>query len=153
MLGTHPYSMWEKKVSIMLPVPKVLLFVCDAKEKAVLQQTLAQHAELTWVSTPQEMTQQLARASFDVVVSARNCCMMSWKEVLEEVRQLNASLPVIILSQTAQPEEWEEVLAAGAFDLLGIPCYDREPLFLVEHAAVSYEARLRQNHGLFQAAS
>jgi len=130
----------------MLPVPKVLLLVCDAGEQAVLQQTLAAHAELTWVSNPHEMAQQLKQASYDVVVCARTLCVGNWKEVLKEVRLLNANLPVIILSQNAKEEEWEEVLAAGAFDLLGLPSYyEREPLFVMEHAVASYEARVRQS--------
>ena len=132
----------------MLPVPKVLLVVCDAGEQAILQQTLAHHAELTWVCSPREMSQQLERSSFDVVVCARTLCIGNWKEVLEEVRQFNPNLPVIILSQTAQEEEWEEVLAAGAFDLLGplSSHSELEPLFVLEHAVASYEARLRQSN-------
>jgi DNA-binding NtrC family response regulator len=111
-----------------------------------LQQTLASYAELTWVCNPREMFQQLEQSNFDVVVCARHLCMGNWREVLEEVRQFNPNLPVIIHSQTAKEEEWEEVLAAGAFDLLGTPCYEREPFFVVEHAVASYEARLRQSN-------
>jgi DNA-binding NtrC family response regulator len=123
----------------------VLLLVCDPGEQAILQQTLAPHAELTWVCTPEELSQQLEECSFDVVVCARRLCLGSWRGVLEEVRQFNPNLPVIIHSQSTSEEEWEEVLAAGAFDLLGVPYYDQEPLFMLEHAVASYEARLRQN--------
>ena len=137
----------EKRVN-MLPVPKVLLLVSDAGEQAVLQQTLAPHATLTWVSNPTELFRQLEQSSFDVVVCARTLSMGNWREVLEEVRQFNPNLPVIILSPTAREEEWEEALAAGAFDLLGPPYYEREPLFVVEHAVASYEARVRQSNAL-----
>jgi len=44
------------------------------------------------------------------------------------------------------------VLAAGAFDLLGLPYYEGEPLFVVEHAVASYEARLRQTNARLQLA-
>ena len=136
----------------MLPVPKLLLLVCDADEQAILQQTLAHHAELTWVSNPQEMFQQLEQSSFDAVFCTRTLCNGYWREVLEVVREFNPNLPVIILSQTTTAEEWEEVLAAGAFDLLSPPFYEREPLFVVEHAVASYEARLRQNNARLQLA-
>ena len=137
----------EKRVK-MLPVPKVLLLVSDAGEQAVLQQTLAPHVELTWVSSPPELFRQLEQSSFDVVFCSRTLSMGNWREVLEEVRQFNPNLPVIILSPTAREDEWEEVLAAGAFDLLGPASYEREPLFVVEHAVASYEARLRQSNAL-----
>ena len=130
----------------ILSVPKVLLLVCDAGAQAILQQTLAPHAELTWVSNPQEMSRQLGQAGYDVVVCARDLCVGNWKDVLEEVRRLNVNLPVIILSPNAQEEEWEEVLAAGAFDLLGLPYYEQEPLDVVEHAVASYEARVLHDH-------
>jgi len=124
----------------------VLLLVCDAGEQAVLQQTLAAHAELTWVYNPHEMFQQLEQSGYDVVVCARALSMGNWREVLEEVRRINANLPVIILSSTDKEEEWEEVLAAGAFDLLGFPYYERELPFVVEQAVASYEARIRQSN-------
>lgn len=136
----------------MLPIPKVLLFVCDASEKAVLQRALAPHAELTWVCSPQEVAQQLEKVDYDVVFCARTLFMGSWREVLEEVQLLNPNLPVIVLSQTASATEWEDVLAAGAFDLLAPARDERALLSVMEHAVVSHEARLWHGHDIPQTA-
>lgn len=145
------FSIQEQRLN-MMQVPKVLLFVCEASEKAILQQTLAPHAELTWVCHPQEMTQQLEKALYDVVFCARTFFNMSWRDVLEQVRQINPDLPVIILAESAEDEEWEEVLATGAFDLLSIP-YDEQRLVpMATPAAVSYEAALRHDNAGLQMA-
>ena len=92
----------------MLPVLKVLLFVCDNSEREKLQQTLTSHAELTWASNPQEMTHQLGQANYDVVLCARTFLGGTWRGILEEVLLLDPNLPVIILSRTANEGEWAE---------------------------------------------
>jgi CheY-like chemotaxis protein len=126
----------------MLPVPKLLLFISDAGEQAILQETLVPYADLTWVSNPLEMALLLMRSRYDVVVIDHTFS----REALEEVRLLNPSLPVITISPSARQEEWEEVLAAGAFDLLGLPSCGRVPPFAVEPAEASYEASVLQSN-------
>ena len=126
----------------MLRVPEVLLLVCDADERAILQKILGPQAELTCVCTPEEMAEHLEQASYDALFCARSLCMGSWREVLEEVRQFYPHLPVIIVSRTADEQEWLEVLEAGAFDLLGPPYYERVLLSVLERAVVSHEARV-----------
>ena len=125
----------------MLRVPEVLL-ICDADERTILQKVLEPHAELTCAYTPEEMCEQLERASYDALFCARSLSMGSWREVLEEVRQFYPHLPVIIVSRTADEQEWLEVLEAGAFDLLGPPYYERVLLSVLEHAMVSHDSRV-----------
>ena len=125
----------------MIGVPRVLLIVCDSGERAALQEILASHAELRWACNPQEMAQQMAQQHYDAVFCARTLCTGSWSEVVAQLRQLCPQLPVIILSETAGEKEWVEVLAAGAFDLLALPCYERTLLSVMEHAVASGEAR------------
>ena len=125
----------------MVSVPRVLLFVCDASQKAILQQTLAHHAELVWADNLQEMTQQLERARYDALFCSSTLSTGSWGEALKQVRQFYPDVPVIILSKTSSQKEWMEVLDAGAFDLLGLPCSERTLLSVMEHAVDSCEAR------------
>ena len=125
----------------MFRVPKLLLIVCDTREKLILQQNLAAHAELTWICHPQEMAQEVKQDSFDAVFCGRSLCAGSWREALEELRQLNPRLPVIILSPTVNEGDWTDVLDAGGFDLLCHPCQERTVLSVMEHAVVSHEAR------------
>ena len=126
----------------MLRVPEVLLLACDADERAILQKILGLHAELTCVCTPEEMAGRLEQAKYDALFCARSLFMGIWREVLEEVRQFYPHLPVIIVSRTADEEEWLEVLEAGAFDLLSPPYYERVLLSMLEHAMVSHDARV-----------
>jgi CheY-like chemotaxis protein len=125
----------------MFFVPKALLCVCDAGQKASLQQSLGPYAELRFAGSPGEIAQRLEQETFDAVFCARTLCRSTWIEVVRQVRQICPLVPVIILSQTADEQEWLEVLAAGAFDLLGLPCYERTILSVMEHAVVSREAR------------
>lgn len=126
----------------VLRVPKVLVLMCDTDQRAILQKVLELHAELSCAYTPEEMSEQLERASYDAVFCARSLSMGSWSEVLEKVPQFYPHLPVIIVSRTADEQEWLEVLEAGAFDLLGPPYYERVLLYVLEHAMVSHDARL-----------
>jgi DNA-binding NtrC family response regulator len=87
------------------------------------------------------MIQQLAQAKYDAVFCSRTLSSGSWGEALKQVRQGYPDVPVIILSHTADEKEWAEVLAAGAFDLLGLPCYERTLLSVMEHAVATREAR------------
>ena len=120
-------------------VPKVLVLMCDADERAILQNALELHTDPTCVCTPQEMSEQLQRASYDALFCARSLFMGIWREVLEEVRQCYPHLPLIIVSRMADEQEWLEVLEAGAFDLLGPPYYERVLLPVLEHAVVSHD--------------
>ena len=106
----------------MFSVPRVLLCVCDPGQKASLQRSLAAHAELSWACNSQEIARQLEQGKYDTVFCARALCSGTWIEVMRQVQQICPELPVIILSQTADEREWLEVLAAGGFDLLGLPC-------------------------------
>ena len=125
----------------MFHIPKLLLVVCDGREKLTLQQNLAAHAVLTWVCRPQEMAQEVKEDSFDAVFCGRSLCDGRWKEALEDLRQLNPRLPVIVLSPTANEGEWKEVLEAGGFEMLCHPCDERTVLSVMGHAVVSHEAR------------
>jgi len=123
-------------------VPKVLVLMCDADERAILQNVLELHTDPTCVCTPQEMSEQLERASYDALFCARSLFMGIWREVLEEVRQFYPHLPVIIVSRTADEREWLEILEAGAFDLLTPPYHQRALLYVLAHAMVSHDAHV-----------
>ncbi|MBI2820282.1 MAG: response regulator [Acidobacteria bacterium] len=125
----------------MFSVPRVLICVCDAGQKASLQQSLAPYAELSWACDLGEMARRLEQERFDAVFCARVLCSDTWIEIMRLVQQSCPELPIIILSQTADEQEWLEVLAAGAFDLLGLPCHERTILSVMEHAVATGEAR------------
>ena len=135
-----------------MPVPKLLLLICDSSERATLDEKLAPYAEITWVCDLQQMSWQLEKANYDAQFCAHTLCQGSWREVVREAQRLNHNLPVIVLSQTDRDREWDEMIAAGAFDLLAAPYDEMELLALMEHAVSSHEARVRQGHERFDTA-
>jgi len=99
-------------------LPKVLLFVSNEGEIGLLQDTLTPHVELTQICDPGKMARELASSNFDVMFCSRELGAGNWRDVLEKVRKIDSNLPVIVVSEGGDEAEWEEVLAAGAFDLL-----------------------------------
>lgn len=125
----------------MFSVPRVLLCLCDASQKASLQQSLAPYAELSWACDLGEIARSLEQENYDAVFCDRALYPDTWIEVMRLAQQRCPELPIIILSETANEQEWLEVLAAGAFDLLGLPCHERTILSVMEHAVATGEAR------------
>ena len=129
----------------MLTAPEVLLFVPESGERAILEQILVPHASPTWVSTSQELIRQLDERSYSAVFCACNLSVRGWREILQQVHEFDANLPVIMLSPTSDEKEWAEALKAGAFDLLCPPYSERMVLAVLAHAVATYEARLRHD--------
>lgn len=125
----------------MFSAPKVLLCVCDPGQKASLQESLAPYAELRWAADLRELILRLERERYDALFCARVLRSNTWVEVMHQVQLRCPELPVVILSDRADECEWPEVLSAGAFDLLGLPCYERSILPVMEHAVATREGR------------
>jgi two-component system, NtrC family, response regulator HydG len=125
----------------MFSVPRVLICVCDAARKARLRDSLAPYAELRSACSSHEIAERLERERYDAVFCDRALGSSTWFDVVCQIRQISPDLPVIILSQTADEREWMEVLAAGGFDLLSLPGFERTILSVMAHAVASREAR------------
>jgi DNA-binding NtrC family response regulator len=59
---------------------------------------------------------------------------------LRNIQESHPGLPVIVLSSSPENREWDEVLEAGAFDLLVPPYDERAVLAVLEQASSSREA-------------
>ena len=127
----------------MIERPRVLLLGDDEFRLAPLRQTLSRSARLASAEDLPHALSLLARGSFDVVFCDGRFYCGTWREALERIGTIYPGLPVIVVSQTSDQEadEWAEVVATGAFDLL--PSVRNEPatLALLEHAVASGEGR------------
>src|SRR5689334_3511453 len=65
----------------------------------------------------------------------------TWQTVLTEAQVHCPDTPVIVYRHDGSEQEWLQVLAAGAFDLLAAPFNKISVLSLIEHAAATCDAR------------
>jgi DNA-binding NtrC family response regulator len=136
----------------MPSVPKVLLLTGDENEASHYQKILGDYALLTHARDIWEMNRHLEEESCDALFCAWAFYQAFWYSELQEMRQRYPELPVVILSRTGGEREWLEVLEAGAFDLLGLPCQRTTLIPLVEHAVVSNEVRQARKIGCLKGA-
>jgi len=121
--------------------PKALVLTSDHEEARSIGKALEDFALLACVATIAEMKFALEQADYDVVFCSWSYYRSTWGGALNEVRQRYPDLPMIVLSRDEGAQEWDEVVEAGAFDLLALPCPEQLAVALIEQAAASHEAR------------
>ncbi|MBI3894449.1 MAG: hypothetical protein HY313_00820 [Acidobacteria bacterium] len=125
--------------------PKILLLSGGSMETDRLHGILAKYAAVELAENVPEMLRLLAGSSYSVVLCDRFFATGTWKDALSAVQTRYPALPTVVVSQTREFEEgsqeWVEVLAAGAFDLLLVPSSESAVISLLAHAIVSGEAR------------
>lgn len=124
----------------MRSMPKVKLLTADENEACSLQEILGDYAQLVHARNLWEMRNRLEEDGCDVLFCEWAFFRGFWNGALQNMRKHNPDLPVAILSRTDGEPEWLEVLEAGAFDLLGLPCQRPTLVGVVEQAILSHEA-------------
>src|SRR5690242_10400865 len=76
----------------------------------------------------------LERCRVDVVVAEGQFAGGSWRVLLDGLRRISASIPLIATSRLADEHLWAQVLNEGGFDVLAQP-FDREEVIRVIEAA------------------
>ncbi|OFW12908.1 MAG: hypothetical protein A3H27_07825 [Acidobacteria bacterium RIFCSPLOWO2_02_FULL_59_13] len=125
----------------MLMTPKVLLLTNDDTEAFSLLEILGNYAFLVHARDISEVKSRLEENSCDVLLCAWSFYQPNWDGALQEVRERDPDLPVIVLSRTGGEREWIEVIEAGAFDLLAVPWQESTFRAVVGQAVVSHDAR------------
>ena len=125
---------------MMLAYPKVLLLAGDEREAMNLQQLLFPYVSLTCSPTLAVLGNLLKNGAYDALFCMESPRPETWNDVIREVHQYHPDLPVIILSRTGDEREWQEVLDAGAFDLLAPPYQGRTLVAVLEQAVASRQA-------------
>jgi len=123
--------------------PQVLLV--SAGEETGLKDILQRRASVTEAGIIPEMVRELGKREFDVILCEPEFSEGTWREALRELQARRVAAPAIVVSQTSGVdegiEEWADVLAAGAFDLLLAPSREYSVLAMLEHAVASGQAR------------
>ena len=125
--------------------PNVLLIGDDDARMAKWRETFERSARVAQAEDLPQALQQLARADYDAVgVDWRFHCG-TWREALQLLGAIYPDLPVIVISRSdgmeQEIQEWKEVIAAGAFDLLLASDHQSAALSVLEQAVATSEAR------------
>jgi DNA-binding NtrC family response regulator len=124
---------------------KRILVVDDEKnQRDILQLILSgerddadqQHYEVKTASSGQEALRSFKHESFDLVLTDLKMAGMDGIQLLNEISQLDSSLPVILMTAHGSIETVKEALRGGAFDYLEKPL-DRAKLLEVVAKAVA----------------
>ncbi len=124
--------------------PKNLLVVDDEKnQRDILQIILSGERDaqghplydIKTASSGQEAVKLFKQQEFDLVLTDLKMSGMSGIEVLNEIAQMDSSIPVILMTAHGSIETVKEALRGGAFDYLQKPL-DREELLATVARAV-----------------
>jgi DNA-binding NtrC family response regulator len=122
----------------------VLLLTHDELQARNLQELLREHVILTQARSLPDLREHLRTRQFDALFCDGSFYINQWQHLLQDIREHDPALPVIVLSRTGGEKEWVEVIEAGAFDLLVPPYYKPVVLSVVVQAAASHEARTKE---------
>jgi DNA-binding NtrC family response regulator len=100
-----------------------------------LETMLEPYAAITRVETIAEALATAQRGEYEVLFCPWEHADGTWRSALEEIRQQQLNIPVIVYCHWAGEQEWCEVLKAGAFDLLVPPYTSHEVCTVLERAA------------------
>jgi len=130
---------------------KILVIDDDESLRRVLEYNLAQegYAVLTAASGEQGL-ELLKKESADLVVTDVRMAGMDGLQVMEEVRKLDPSIQVIILTAFGTIEMAVEAMKAGAFHYISKP-FNRDELKLTIRKALELKALEKENVVLRQA--
>jgi DNA-binding NtrC family response regulator len=130
---------------------KILVIDDDESLRRVLEYNLAQegYAVLTAASGEQGL-EFLRKERADLVLTDVRMAGMDGLRVMEEVRKLDATIPVIILTAFGTIEMAVEAMKAGAFHYISKP-FNRDELKLTIRKALELKALERENVVLRQA--
>jgi DNA-binding NtrC family response regulator len=125
--------------------PNILLIGDDAARMARLRETLSRAACVAQAEDLPQALKRLAMEDYETVFADWSFHCGTWREALQSIGELYPDLPVIVLGHSddlnPHSRQWQEVVAAGAFDLLPAGHREFEILSLLEHALASAQAR------------
>jgi DNA-binding NtrC family response regulator len=132
----------------MKQLPSILLIGDHPARMGRLRSILSRTSLVAQAEDLQQALKRLALneyEGFEAVFADWRFHCGTWKDALRQINELYAGLPVVVLHDPEELErgsrEWQEAIAAGAFDLLPSNCSDLELLSLAEQAVASARAR------------
>jgi DNA-binding NtrC family response regulator len=135
----------------MLRVTKILLLCPADAEAEELSPGLVEHVNLTRIRNLNELKEQMGRDLYDAVFCGSSFHRARCQDALEVIGIIAGDdFPVVFLSRSEEPKQWEEVFAAGGFDLLHAPCVEFQTPTRMGEAVEALPQRKQYNGNLHQ---
>jgi DNA-binding NtrC family response regulator len=85
-------------------------------------------------NNPWEALAMVSQGGIDLIIARLKMSGMDGMELLEQVKRINANIPVIIVSSYATVETALEVMRKGGFEFIGMPYRKEQMLFAIDNA-------------------
>ncbi len=123
--------------SLILPsrVLRILAVQAEGELKNDLQQAIGRwNGRATYANSQLEAWMLLHQARFDVVLVNDSSRDGGWKDLIAEIRSMNLTLPVILISSDTDERFCVDALFSGAYDVLRTPLDITETYRVIEQA-------------------
>ena len=126
-----------------------ILIVDDEKNYLLVMETLLTGAgyEVLTVDSGEEALEQIRRNDLDLIITDMKMPRMSGIELMEQLKQVYADLPVIMMTAYGTVEKAVEAMKKGAFDYILKP-FKNEELLLTIRKALELRHLLTENRRL-----
>ena len=100
-----------------------IMFVSGRKPEAMIEQDLQRSGlKVEWANSIKAAKALLASVSErTAIVADRALADGNWKDLVEQVRLISSSIPIVLVSSTSTAELWWDALDCGVEDILLTP--------------------------------
>jgi len=100
-----------------------IMFVSSRKPEAMIEQDLQRSGlKVEWANSIKAAKALLASVSErTAIVADRALADGNWKDLVEQVRLISSSIPIVLVSSTSTAELWWDALDCGVEDILLTP--------------------------------
>src|SRR5262249_55692899 len=100
-----------------------VMFVSSRRPEAIIEQDLQRIGlKVEWASSINAAKNLLASVSErTAIVADRALADGNWKDLVEQVRYISSSIPIVLVSSTSTAELWWDALDCGVQDILLTP--------------------------------
>jgi DNA-binding NtrC family response regulator len=116
---------------------RAIMFVSGRKPEAIIEQDLQRRGlKVEWANSIKAAKDLLASASErTAIVADLAFADGSWTDLVEQVRCISSSSPIVLVSSTSTPELWWDALDCDVEDILLAPVSASRLCEILGHAA------------------
>ena len=113
-----------------------IMFVSGGKPEAIIERDLQQRGlKVEWANSIKAAKALLASASErTAIVTDLALADGNWRDLVEQVRCISSSIPVVLVSSTSTAELWWDALDCGVADILLTPLSASRLCEILAHA-------------------
>lgn len=127
--------------------PSILIIDDEADLQTTLKSVLKSKYRATAVSSGLEGLSELKNHAFDLVISDIKMPVMDGLEVLKKIKEMDPTLPVVMLTASQEIKSAVEAMRAGAEDYLSKP-FDKDELLAVIEKVLEKRDLQKENRAL-----